>query len=94
MHDVNLDKRLSLALFHLVTALAKPFTDHRISGRPMRVHFSIRGQCEQFFDNSPVPQFLFMELVVVDARCGDFVSFLVFFFFARSQYLSTHFFAW
>ena len=46
MLDVNLAKRLSLALFHLVTALAEQFTDNRISGRPMRVHFSIRGLCE------------------------------------------------
>ena len=43
MLDVKLAKLLSLALFHLVTALAKQFTGHRISGRPMRVHFSIRG---------------------------------------------------
>ena len=39
---------------------------------------------EQTFDNSPVSQFLFMELVVVDARCGDFVSLLVFSLLARS----------
>ena len=47
-------KRLSHALVHLVIARASLFTDHEISGLPMRAkYWHFRTICEQIFDKSP-----------------------------------------
>ena len=39
MQEINLAKLLSQALLHLVKALAKQFTDHEMSGLPMRAKY-------------------------------------------------------
>ena len=68
-------KRLSQALVHLVIARASLFTDHEISGLPIRTKYGhFRTICEQTgrqFSNRS--RFFFLELVVVNAWCCDFV---------------------
>ena len=54
MYEINLANRLSHAWVHFRTALASLFTDHKMSGLPIRAkykHFSTI--CEQTWDNSP-----------------------------------------
>ena len=52
--DIKRAKRLSQALVHLVTARASLFTDHRMSGLPMRAKYKhFLTTWEHIFDNSP-----------------------------------------
>ena len=55
MCEIKSAKRLSQALVHFVTARASLFTDHKISGLPIRAksrHF--RAIREQTVENSPI----------------------------------------
>ena len=45
-NEINRFRRLSQALVHFVIDRATLFTDHRISGRPIRAKFSISEQFE------------------------------------------------
>ena len=54
MYEIKRAKRLSHAFVHFVTARASLFTDHQISGLPIRAkyrHYST--MCQQTVDNSP-----------------------------------------
>ena len=54
MWEIKRDYRLSQALLHLVIARASLFTDHKISGLPVRVkYWHFRTIYEQTVDNSP-----------------------------------------
>ena len=54
MYEIKRAKRLSQALVHLVTARATVFTDHKISGPPMRAKYMhFRTIWAHTFDNSP-----------------------------------------
>ena len=44
---------LSRAWVHFVTDLASLFTDHKMSGLPIRAKSLLKTICEQTFDNSP-----------------------------------------
>ena len=46
MYDVKRRKRLSQARVHFLTAHANLFTDHRMSGPPIRDIYMISGQLE------------------------------------------------
>ena len=76
MYEINRFKRLSQALVHFVIDCANLFTDHRISGLPIRakyIHF--RTIREHTCGNSPTHFFLF-EVVVIDAWSSYFVELL------------------
>ena len=53
MQEIKRAKRLSQAFAHFVTARASLFTDHEISGRPIRAKYRLRTICEQTVDKSP-----------------------------------------
>ena len=54
MHEINRFRRLPQALFHFVIDRASLFTDHRISGLPIRAKYKhFRTIWEHTFDNSP-----------------------------------------
>ena len=54
MKDINRFKHLSQALVHFVMDRASLFTDHRISGRPIRAKYKhCRTICEHTSDTSP-----------------------------------------
>ena len=60
MLEIKRARRLSQALNHSVTARASLFTDHRMSGLPMRVKYRYFGTiCEQTVDRSPTDSFSF-----------------------------------
>ena len=74
MNEINLAKRFSHALFHFVNARAKQHTDHKMSCLPIRDKYKrLRTLQEQTFDNSPTFFPFLVLLVVVEAKCGDFV---------------------
>ena len=51
---VDLAERQSQACVHLVTDLASSFTNHRMSGLPIRARYKhFKKFCERTFDNSP-----------------------------------------
>ena len=53
MHEINLAKRRSEALVHLVTERASLFTDQRMSGLPIRAKYKhFKTICEHTFGNS------------------------------------------
>ena len=54
MYDINLTNRLSQALLHFVIALAKLFTDHKMSGLPLRAKkINVGTICECTSGSSP-----------------------------------------
>ena len=54
MYEINRFRRLSQALVHFVMDRASLFTDHRISGRPIRAKYKNFGAIwEHTCDNSP-----------------------------------------
>ena len=54
MYEINRFRRLSQALVHFVMDRASLFTDHRISGRPIRAKYRhFRTIWEHTCDNSP-----------------------------------------
>ena len=54
MKEIKRDNRLSHALVHFVIDRASLFTDHRMSGLPIRVKYKhLRTIWEHTFDNSP-----------------------------------------
>ena len=54
MYEINLANRLSQACAHLVTDRARLFTDHGMSGLPIRArHKHFNTICEHTSDNSP-----------------------------------------
>ena len=54
MYEINRFRRLSQALVHFVMDRASLFTDHRISGRPIRAKFQhFRTIWLHTCDNSP-----------------------------------------
>ena len=54
MYEIKRAKRLSQDFVHFVTARASLFTDHKISGLPVRAKYRhFRTICEQTVDNSP-----------------------------------------
>ena len=58
MYEINRFWRLSQALVHFVIDLASLFTDHKMSGRPIRAKYKhFRTICEQTSDNSPTDFF-------------------------------------
>ena len=95
MYEIKRAKRLSHAFVHFVTARASLFTDHLMSGLPLRAkNRHCRTICEQTVDNSPTDSFSSsfywwssMRGVAILHNCWV-VS------FASSQYLSIYFFAW
>ena len=92
MYEIKRAKRLKQALVNLVTARASLFTEHKISGLPMRTKYKHFGTiCEQTFDNSPTDP---ISSSWWSSRHGVATlksSWVV--LFAGSQYRSTHFFA-
>ena len=55
IYEINLAKRLSQACVPLVTGLASLWTDHILSGRPIRDKYKhFRTICEHNFENSPI----------------------------------------
>ena len=95
LQEIKRAKRWSQAFVHSVTARASFFTDHKISGLPMRAKYKhFRTICEQTFDNSPTDP-ISSSLNWWSSRHGVATlrnCWVV--LFASSQYLSTHFFAW
>ena len=94
IYEIKRAKRLSQAFVHFVTARASLF--HKISGLPIRDKYrQFRTFFEQTVDNSPTDSFSFSlnwwSSVHSVATLDKFVES---FYFASSQYLSTHFFAW
>ena len=73
--EIKRATRLSHALVHFVMARASSFTDHKISGLPIRAKYGhFRIICEQTVDNSPTDSFfLFFKLMVIHAWRCDFV---------------------
>ena len=58
MYEIKRAKRLSQAFVHFVTARASLFTDHKMSGLPIRARYRhLRTICEQTVDNSPLTHF-------------------------------------
>ena len=54
IYEINRFRRLSQALVHFVIDRANLFTDHRISGLPIRAKYKhFRTIWEHYFDNSP-----------------------------------------
>ena len=54
MLEIKRDGRLAQALVHFVIDRASLFTDHRISGLPIRAKYNhFRTSREHTFDNSP-----------------------------------------
>ena len=52
--EISLAHRLSQALVHFATAPASLFTDHRMSGLPIRARYKhLKTICEQICDNYP-----------------------------------------
>ena len=75
MYEIIRAKSLSHAFVHFATARAILFTDHKISGRPIRAknrHY--RTICEQPVDDSPTDSFFFFQLMVIHACCCNFVK--------------------
>ena len=75
MYEVNRTKRSSQALVHFVTALASLFTDHGMSGLPLRAKYRQFTDARQF---SHCVQLSLLELVIVKRRRGDFMHCSVF----------------
>ena len=72
-------KRVSQAFVHFAIARASLFTDHKISGLPIRAKYKyFITMCEQTVDNSltdPISS-SFQKLMVIHARCRDLVQLL------------------
>ena len=68
MYEINRFRRLSQALVHLVIDRASLFTDHRISGLPIRAKYKhFRTIWEHTCDNSNRFHLFFFEVVAIDA---------------------------
>ena len=95
IYEINRFRRLSQALVHFVIDRASLFTDHRISGRPIRAKYKIfRTIWEHVFDNSPT-DFNSPSLKWWSSMHGvDTLSSCWVVLFVNSQYRSTHFLAW
>ena len=79
MYEINRFRRLSQALVHFVIDRANLFTDHRISGRPIRAKYKhFRTIWEHTSDNlsNRFHFFFFFEVVVIDAWSRYFVELL------------------
>ena len=94
MYEIKCAKRLSHALVHFVTPRASLFTDHKISGLPIRAKYRhFKTICGQTFDNSPT-DFNSSSLKWWSSMHGVATLFYCWvILFANSKYLSTHFFA-
>ena len=58
MYEIKRAKRLSHVFVHFVAARARLFTDHRISGPPIRAKYKLfKTICERPFDNSLADSF-------------------------------------
>ena len=89
--EIKRAKRLSQALVHLVTARAHLFTDHRMSGLPMRAKYRhFKTICERTFDNSPTDpnSSSLNELMVIKAWSCNCPQMLV--VFVRQLAISLH----
>ena len=95
MSEIKRDNRLSHALVHFVIDRANLFTDHRISGRPIRAKYKhFRTIWEHSFDNSPT-DFNSSSLKWWSSMLGvDTLWSWRVVLFANSQFRSTHFLAW
>ena len=88
MYEIKRAKRLSQAFVHFVTARASLFTDHKMSGLPIRARYTI---CKQTVDNPPTDSFFSSSLnwwwsmhgVATLPNCWVVL-------FASSQHLSIH----
>ena len=79
MYEINRFRHLSQALVHFVIDLASLFTDHRISGLPIRAKYQhLRTIWEHTCDNSPTNfnSSSLKWLVVIDAWSRYFVELL------------------
>ena len=95
IYEINRFRRLSQALVHFVIERASLFTDHRISGLPIRANFKhFRTIWEHTLDNSP-KDFISSSLKWWSSMHGvDTLWSCWVVLFAISQNRSTHFFAW
>ena len=60
MHEIKCAKRLAYVFVHFVTARASLFTDHNMSGLPIRARYRhLRTICEQTLDNSLIYKWTF-----------------------------------
>ena len=95
MYEINRFRRLSQTLVHFVIDRASLFTDHRISGRPIRVKYKhFRTIWEHTSDNSPTDSNSFSlkwwsSMHGVDTLWSCCVDLL-----ANSQKRSTYFLTW
>ena len=74
MRETKCAKRLPGACVHFVTARASLFTDHKISGQPVRAKFIYIS--EQFVSKlwTSLPQiYLFVIELMVETLCCDLV---------------------
>ena len=63
MYKIKRAKRLSQDFVHFVIARTSLFTDHKISGLPIRTKYThFRTICEQTVDNSPTDSFLLLQI--------------------------------
>ena len=78
MYEINRFKRLSHALVHFVIDRASLFTDHRISGLPIRAKYKhFRTIREHVFHNSPTDfTSSSLKVVIIDAWSRYFVELL------------------
>ena len=78
MQDIKRFRRLSQALVHFVIDLASLFTDHRISGLPLRAKYKhFRTIWKHTFGNSLCRfQFFLFKVMVIDAWIRYFVEML------------------
>ena len=78
MYEINRFRRLSQVLVHFVMDRASLFTDHKISGRPIRAKYkhykTILGAYLWQFSNRF--HFFFFDVVVIDAKNRYFVELL------------------
>ena len=94
MNEIERAKRLSQTFVHFVTARASLFTDHEISGLPIRAKYRhFRTICVETVDNSTKDWLSSLKWWSSKHGVATLYNSSVF-LFASSQYLSTHFFAW
>ena len=78
MYEIKRAKRFLQDFVHFVTARASLFTDHKISGLPIRAKYShFRTIYAQTVDNPPTDSFSSsLKLMVIHAWRCDFVQLL------------------